>query len=95
MAKKKTTFQPYGQWILLPNPAKTVTDSGIILDEKTAGAITTNVLKIIAIGPECKFCKVGDTVMVDPASEARIITVENKTYLLVAEHQILGECNGK
>ena len=31
---KKIKFQPYGQWILLPNPAKTVTDSGIILDEK-------------------------------------------------------------
>ena len=38
MAKNKTTFQPYGQWILLPNPAKKVTDSGILLDDKTAEA---------------------------------------------------------
>ena len=90
MAKKKTTFQPYGQWILLPNPAKTVTDSGIILDEKTAGAITTNVLKIIAIGPECKFCIVGDTVMVDPTIEARILHLDEGEFILVAEYQILG-----
>ena len=30
---KKVKFKPFGAWILLPNPAKTITDSGIILDE--------------------------------------------------------------
>ena len=88
---KKVNFKPYGQWILLPNPAKQVTDSGIILDEKTAGAITTNVLEVIVIGPDCRFCKVGDTVMVDPTVEARILHLDEGEFILIAEHQILGK----
>jgi len=88
---EKTTFQPYGQWILLPNPAKKVTDSGIILDDKTAGAITTNILKVIAIGPECKFCKVGDTVMVDPTVEARVLHLDEGEFIIVPEYNLLGK----
>ena len=91
MAKNKTTFQPYGQWILLPNPAKKVTDSGIILDEKTAGAIVTNVLEVTAIGPDCTTTKVGDTIMVDPTVEARVLHLDEGEFILIAEYQILGK----
>ena len=87
----KTTFQPYGQWILLPNPAKKVTDSGIILDDKTAGAITTNILEVVAVGPECKFCKVGNTVMVDPTVEARVLHIDEGEFIIVPEYNILGK----
>lgn len=87
----KTTFQPYGQWILLPNPAKKVTDSGIILDDKTAGAITTNILEVVAVGPECKFCKVGNTVMVDPTVEARVLHLDEGEFIIVPEYNILGK----
>ena len=88
---KKIKFYPYGAWMLLPNPTKTTTDSGILLDEKTAGAITTNVLKVLAIGPDCKFSKVGDTVMVDPTVEARALHLDEGEFILVAEYQILGK----
>jgi|TARA_R110002020_G_scaffold137687_2_gene307092 co-chaperonin GroES (HSP10) len=88
---KKTTFQPYGQWILLPNPAKKITDSGIILDDKTAGAIVTNVLNVQAIGPDCNTTKVGDTVMVDPTVEARVLHLDEGEFILVAEYNILGK----
>tara|TARA_R110002167_G_scaffold33570_6_gene107755 strand:+ start:2069 stop:2344 length:276 start_codon:yes stop_codon:yes gene_type:complete len=88
---KKTTFQPYGQWILLPNPAKKITNSGIILDDKTAGAITTNILDVVALGPECKFCKVGDTIMVDPTVEARVLHLDDGEFIIVPEYNILGK----
>tara|TARA_X000001382_G_scaffold9408_1_gene6667 strand:- start:7372 stop:7647 length:276 start_codon:yes stop_codon:yes gene_type:complete len=88
---KKTTFQPYGQWLLLPNPAKKVTESGIILDSKTAGAITTNILKVVAKGPECKFCEVGETVMVDPTVEARVLHLDEGEFIIVPEYNILGK----
>jgi hypothetical protein len=88
---KKIKFKPYGQWILLPNPAKQVTDSGIILDEKTAGAMTTNVLDVVALGPECRFCELGDTVMVDPTIEARVLHLDEGEFILVGEYQILGK----
>jgi co-chaperonin GroES (HSP10) len=87
----KITFQPYGQWILLPNPAKNVTDSGILLDDKTAGAITTNILEVVAIGPECKFCKKGDTVMVDPTVQARVLHLDEGEFIIVPEYNILGK----
>ena len=83
---KKTTFQPYGQWLLLPNPAKKVTDSGIILDSKT-----TNILEVVATGPECKFCEVGETVMVDPTVEARVLHLDEGEFIIVPEYNILGK----
>jgi len=88
---KKINFKPYGAWMLLPNPAKRKTDSGIILDEKTAGAITTNILEVLAMGPDCTFCKIGDTVMVDPTIEARVLHLDEGEFILVAEYQILGK----
>ena len=66
-------FKPNGSWVVLPDPSKKTTDSGIILDDKTAKSITTNILEILATGPQCGFVKVGETVMVDPRAEAMIV----------------------
>ena len=84
-------FKPNGSWVVLPDPSKTQTDSGIILDEKTAGSIVTNVLKVTATGPECKFVKVGNTVMVDPTVEARVLHLDEGEFIIVPEYNILGK----
>ena len=84
-------FKPNGSWVVLPDPSKKKTDSGIFLDPKTAKSISTNVLEVLAIGTTCHFVKKGDTVMVDPRTEAIITTIEDAKYLMVAEHQILGK----
>ena len=84
-------FKPNGAWVVLPDPSKQKTDSGIILDKKTAREKSTNILKVLAVGPNCTFVKTGDTVMVDPRTEAVIAGIENKDYLLVGEHQLLGK----
>ena len=84
-------FKPNGSWVVLPDPSKTKTASGIILDKKTAREKSTNILKVLAVGPDCRFAKKGDTVMVDPRTEAVMIDVDNKEYLLVGEHQLLGK----
>tara|TARA_Y100001963_G_scaffold45390_1_gene64002 strand:+ start:143 stop:406 length:264 start_codon:yes stop_codon:yes gene_type:complete len=84
-------FKPNGSWVVLPDPSKTKTDSGIILDKKTARAKSTNILEALVVGPDCRFVKQGDTVMVDPRTEAVMITIDNKEYLLVGEHQLLGK----
>jgi co-chaperonin GroES (HSP10) len=34
--------------------------------------------------------KKGDTVMIDPRTEAVRATIEGKEYLMVGEHQVLG-----
>jgi|TARA_R100001530_G_scaffold120540_1_gene87835 co-chaperonin GroES (HSP10) len=85
-------FKPNGNWIVLPDPTITETDSGIILDATTAehNAKKSNILEVLEIGPNCIFVKKGDTVMVDPRSEAIKAIIEEKEYLLVGEHQVLG-----
>ena len=84
-------FKPSGVWVVLPDPSKTQTDSGIILDKKTAREKSTNILEVLAVGPQCTFVKKGDTVMVDPRTEAVIAVIDKNEYLLVGEHQLLGK----
>ena len=86
-------FKPNGSWVVLPDPTITETESGIILDEASsiANAKRSNVLEVMAIGPMCTFSKVGDTVMVDPRTEAVKTRIDDKDYLIVGEHQLLGK----
>jgi len=86
-------FKPNGSWVVLPDPTITETESGIILDEATAAsnAKRSNLLEVMAIGPMCTFAKVGDTVMVDPRTEAVKSRIDDKDYLIVGEHQLLGK----
>jgi co-chaperonin GroES (HSP10) len=86
-------FKPNGNWIVLPDPTITETESGIILDAATAdlNAKKSNILEVLAVGPNTIFVKKGDTVMVDPRSEAVRAIMDETEYLLVGEHQILGK----
>ena len=84
-------FKPNGSWVVLPDPSKLKTDSGIILDKDTAKSLNTNILEVLAVGPQCHFVKTGETVMVDPRSEAIIVDVDDKQYIMISEHQLLGK----
>ena len=84
-------FKPSGSWVILPNPTKTQTESGIFLDEDTANKQATNILEVLAVGPQCTFVKKGDIVMVDPRTEAVKTRIDDKDYLIVGEHQLLGK----
>tara|TARA_R100000900_G_scaffold108929_1_gene84566 strand:- start:329 stop:598 length:270 start_codon:yes stop_codon:yes gene_type:complete len=86
-------FTPNSNWVVVPDPTITQTESGIILDETTAmqNAKKSNILEVLKVGPNCIFVKEGDTVMVDPRSEAIKAKIDDKEYLLVGEHQILGK----
>jgi|TARA_R110002020_G_scaffold14102_1_gene50228 co-chaperonin GroES (HSP10) len=86
-------FTPNGSWVVLPDPTITETESGIILDEATSiqNAKRSNILEVLAVGPQCSFTKVGDTVMIDPRTEAVKCRLDEKDMLLVGEHQLLGK----
>ena len=87
----KTTFKPNTDWILLPDPVVKKTDSGIYLDDETAQKQSTNILKVLAVGPNVKHIKVGDMVMVDPRTEAvRTSQIGSGSHLLVQQYQSLG-----
>ena len=77
-------FKPTRDWLVVPKPDKTVTDAGIILSERSASALRSNVLPVLAAGPECK-CKVGDVVYIHPASDGVIIDLEGSEYVMINE----------
>ena len=85
-------FKPNGSWVILPDPTITQTESGIFVGDESAAANAkrSNILEAIAVGPDCRFIKVGDTVMVDPRTEA-IKSRIDEHVLLVGEHQLLGK----
>lgn len=77
-------FEPTRDWLVVPKPDKTVTDAGIILSGKAASALRTNVLPVLAAGPDCK-CKVGDTVYIHPSSDGVIVELNNSEYVMINE----------
>ena len=90
MSKEKITFKPTRDWVLVPDPRQTETDSGIILPESVSDKLQTNILEVLAVGPECKWVKVGDTVLIDPSGKGHIINLDDKTYVIIAEFMVLG-----
>ena len=86
----KLNFEPTRDWLVLPVPDKKVTDAGIILDEKTANSLRTNILEVLAAGPDCK-SSVGDIIYVHPAAEGLLLDIDGTNYILVNESMaILG-----
>ena len=77
-------FTPTRDWLVVPKPDKTVTDAGIILSERSASALRSNVLPVLAAGPECK-CKTGDVVYIHPASDGVIIELKGSEYVMINE----------
>tara|TARA_B100000768_G_scaffold180389_1_gene200203 strand:+ start:1174 stop:1440 length:267 start_codon:yes stop_codon:yes gene_type:complete len=85
-------FTPNSNWVVLPDPTSTETESGIILDKTTIRSrAKSNVLKVLAVGPQCFFVKVGDTAVIDPRSEAIQMPIDGQDCLLISEHQIVGK----
>ena len=85
------TFQPFGAWIITPRPDAKKTKSGIILDDETARQLQTNIVEVLAVGPQVTQCKKGDKIMVDPNTEAMLIHIDELQYLFVNEFQVLGK----
>jgi co-chaperonin GroES (HSP10) len=88
---KELTFKPFGAWIIVPRPDKKKTDAGIILDDETARQLQTNIVEVLAVGPQVTQCTVGDKIMVDPNTEAMLIHIDDVQYLFVNEFQVLGK----
>ena len=82
-------FNPTRDWLVLPIPDKTTTDSGIHLSDSTAASLRSNVLEVIAAGPDTK-AQIGDKVMVHPQSEGVIVDIEGAKYVMVSEFMIIG-----
>ena len=88
MAKIK--FQPTRDWIVLPYQKQNETEAGILLSDAAAHTLRSNILEVVAAGPNCEAVKEGDTVMVHPNSEGLIINLDEGDFVMVNEFQICG-----
>lgn len=83
-------FKPTRDWVVLPMQRKDKTDSGIELVGGAENSLRTNILKVVAAGPQCQMVKEGDTVMVHPTSEGLVINLEEGEFVMVNEFTICG-----
>tara|TARA_R110002020_G_scaffold229089_1_gene439851 strand:- start:503 stop:793 length:291 start_codon:yes stop_codon:yes gene_type:complete len=83
-------FTPTRDWILLEDPRKKETESGIILPENVQQKYQSNIVKALAVGPDVKQAKKGDDIMVNPVQTGTIIEINSKTYVMIPEHFCLG-----
>ena len=90
MANKKLNFLPTRDWLVLPLVKKNETDSGIILTGSAKKSLQTNILKVLAAGPECLMIKEGDTVMVHPNTEGLLVTIDETECIMINEFSICG-----
>jgi co-chaperonin GroES (HSP10) len=82
-------FIPTHNYVILPHEKHEKTKSGIILTEQTT-VRPSYVLPVLAVGPDCRNVKVGDTVMVHPESKGLIIPIDGEDHVLISEHMICG-----
>jgi co-chaperonin GroES (HSP10) len=83
-------FNPTRDWVVLPLPVKTKTDSGILLSEQAANSLKSNILEVVAAGPECKSVAKGDMVYVHPETTGVIIDIDEGSFVMVNEFMLLG-----
>ena len=83
-------FTPTRDWILLADPRKKETESGIILPENVQEKYQTNIVEVLAVGPDTKQAKTGDFIMVNPAQSGNIVLIDKKEYIMIPEHFCLG-----
>ena len=83
-------FNPTRDWVVLPMPVKTQTDSGILLSEQAANSLQTNVLEVLAAGPECKSVKKGDMIYVHPETTGVVIEIDEGQFVMFNEFMLLG-----
>ena len=86
----KLNFLPTRDWIVLPLVKKDETDAGIILPDSAKKSLQSNILKVLAAGPECLMVKTNDTVMVHPNTEGLIVTIDSTECVMVNEFSICG-----
>ena len=83
-------FKPTRDWVVLPMQRKDKTDSGIELVGGAENSLRTNILKVIAAGPQCQMVQEGDTVMVHPNTEGLVFNLDEGEFVMVNEFTICG-----
>ena len=90
MANTTLNFKPTRDWVVLPVKDTEKTEAGIIIPAHLQKELKTNILEVLAAGPQCQHVKTGDTVMVHPTAEGLIVEIDKERCVLVSEYMICG-----
>lgn len=92
--KGKAGFTPYGNRIVVKVHKVDRTKGGVVLPENSTGftdkAVETPTCEVLAVGPEVKQCKVGDTLLVPGSAPGVNITFKGQKMLMLPEDHIAG-----
>ena len=93
--EQKLKIKPFSDFIvLLPLEESTMTATGLHIPDN-AGKDKPRVGKVLAIGVDVTYCKVGDTVVFSPFTGERlglqVSPVEYVEYHIVREDALIGE----
>ena len=83
-------FNPTRDWIVVEDPREEETEGGIILPDNVKAKLQSNISKIISVGPECKQAKTGDFAMINPTTTGNIVTIEDRSFIMIPEHFCMG-----
>ena len=83
-------FTPTRDWVLVADPRVEETESGIILPENMSAKLQSNISEVLATGPECKQAKEGDLAMINPTTTGNIVTIEDRSFIMIPEHFCMG-----
>jgi co-chaperonin GroES (HSP10) len=91
-------YQPFRDDVVLNLPtdkemeALNKTSSGIVMSNNTKKAPESYIHTVLAVGPDVKFTKVGDKVLLRVVNGGHsIITIDKKAYVQVSEFTIYGK----
>ena len=81
------SVRPLSDKVLIAEGKKdTTTESGIILDGRGLGNTTPGI--VLAVGPDCKEVKEGDTVYLD-WSKSKPVTIDGAQRVMIQEKEII------
>lgn len=82
-------YKPLNKGVLIELVEKT--ESGIYLPENSQSQVNDDFYTLVAVADDCIHVKTGDKVNFAGHANPTKIQVDNKTYLLAKEHEILGK----
>ena len=82
-------FEPVGSYVCCLVPKKVVTDSGLVIPNKTP-----NILEVIGTGPDVKASIIAKRVLIDNNAHKHFFFEDDDEYIIIDERYILGIVHG-
>jgi co-chaperonin GroES (HSP10) len=84
------TFTPFGNLVCLHVYRADETEGGIVLPDGVKDPSQTPTAYVVAVGPECKWAKEGQTVLAHPHTPGTKCRYKGHDYVLFNEDRLMG-----